>query len=153
MKSAMELLISKQHPEYTKDEVWQEAMRFCEDNALKIRLTLKRYRFEPVTEEFERKRSQTMALLCDAHDRDVQWMLRFITNFETAVLYLLGNKEVRDKLFWNLSKRLEYLISGEAYIITQKTELNVQLCEKVLDKVSGLMLSEELLERKRKEGK
>lgn len=149
MKSVMELLISKKHPEYTEDEVWREIMQFCDDNSLKIRLTLKRYRFESETAAFEEKRRQTMSLLCEAHDHDVQWMFRFITNFETAILYLLADEKTREKIFWNLSKRLECLISGEAYTIIKKIELNEKLCGRVLHKVTKLMTSEEVTTRKK----
>lgn len=149
METVMEILISQEHPEYTKDEIWQEIMRFCDDNSMKIRLVLKRYRFETATEAFEEKRQQMMSLLCSSHDDDVQWMVRFVTNTELAILYLLGEKNARDTLFWNITRLLEQLISGEAYTIVKKIELNEQLCEKVLDKVNGLLLSDEILTRKK----
>ena len=143
MKSVMELLFRKQNPEYTEEELWDEIMRFCDENSTEIDLALKQYQFMAVTEAFEEKRRETMSLLHAATDREMQWVFRFITNFETAILYLLGDEEIRTRIFWNLSRRLERLISGEAFTITEKMDLNEQLCEKVLQKVNNLMLSED----------
>ena len=145
INSVMKLMISKTHPEYTDDEIWQEIWEYCQKNEQKITLFLKQYQFRPHTEVFAEKREQMMALLRNASDRELQRMLRMITNFDLAILFLLADKEVEERLRNNLSRRLEILIGGEAYTIAKQVVPNEEQFNDILDKVLNILLSEEML--------
>lgn len=149
MNSIMELLVMKQHPDYTEDEAWTEIWDFCLKHKRKVELFLKRYEFPAGTNEFEKKRKQLMDLICDATDHEVQWVLRQLSNFETAILLLLADKCTGKKLLWNMTKRLECFISTEAYIITKKINSDAELFEKLMDKVMAVFFSQEFLQKRK----
>ena len=149
MNSVMELLVMKQHPDYTEDEAWAEIWDFCLKHKRKVELFLKRYEFPAGTNEFEKKRKQLMDLICNATDHEVQWVLRQLSNFETALLLLLADKCTEEKLLWNMTKRLERFISTEAYVITKKINSDAALFGKLMDKVMAVFFSQEFLQKRK----
>lgn len=150
MDSILELLVKKKHPEYTEEEVWEESWQFCEKNACKIRIFLKHYLFDSVTEPFDRLRKQTMSVIHNSDNLEMQRMLRDITNFETGLLFLLADEAARERLTRNLTKRLETIVGGEAYIAARKLSPGEKEFEAVLGKVMRVFFSEDMLEFKRK---
>lgn len=149
MESIMELLIKKSHPDYTHDDIWKEVWDFCNENELKIRLFLKWYHYESVSESFDKLRKQVMLLICDSSDREVQRMLRGISNFETGMLVLMADETAKEQLRNNLSRRLERYIDAEAYVIAKKLAPDEKMFEKILRRVMSIFFSEEMLQLKR----
>lgn len=147
MDSVMELLVKKQHPEYTKDEVWEEVWSFFENNSKKIELFLKRYEFPAGTEGFEKKRKRFMELLCSIPRYDFQWMLRYISNFEAGMLWLLSDEAVEEKLRSNISKRLESVIGAEAYVVVKKLNPDEKMFDLIMDKWLAIYHSKEMQAR------
>lgn len=149
MESIMELLVKKKHPEYTCDEIWEEIRRFCENNELKIKLFLKRFHYETISESFGMLRHQVMSLLCGSSDGEVQRVFREITNFEQGMLVLLANKTEKERVYNNMTNRLISFIDAEAYIIAHKLSLDETMFERVLRKVLTVFCSEEMVRYKR----
>ena len=69
MDSVLDMLIKKQHPEYTEDEVESTFITYCEENAKLITLYRRYYQFRSGTEQFEVKRNQIMSLIDMLEDK------------------------------------------------------------------------------------
>lgn len=149
MDSILKVLVKKKHPEYTEEEVWEETWKFCEGNLQKICSFLNRYSYASVTEPFDRLRKQTMSVIHNSDNYEMQRMLRDITTFETGMLFLLADEAAREQLTRNLTKRLEIIIGGEAYIAARKLSPGEKEFAAVLGKVMGVFFSEDMLEFKR----
>lgn len=151
MKSIMELLVGKVHPEYNEDEIWQEIWQYCEKNARKIELFIKWYQIPSKTEAFAEKREKILEMICNMPDRELQRMLRMIDNFDLAMLFLLADAPTEEHLRNNISRRLEFIIGGEAYTIVKKINPDEEQFDGVLDKIVKMYFSEEMLQFRREE--
>ena len=153
MDSLMEYLVKKEHPEFTNDEVWDGIAQCCKENEAQIRMFLKQYHFESVTEKFDAMRRQTMSLICDSSREELIMMLCYITNYDFAMLFLLTDEKAREKLINNISKRIELLIGGEACTIVKELSPNEELFEAALCKVLDVFASEEVQGVRRMQGR
>ena len=151
MNSVMELLVGKQYPDYTEDEVWTEIWNFCLKHEKKVDLFLERYELQAGTDDFEKKRKRLMELICTFSSHDIQWVFRHLSNFETGMLLLLADTNEKEILDCNMTRRLSRFIRTEAYVIVKKLNPDETMFGKVVDKVTGVFCSEEMRKRRKEE--
>lgn len=141
MDSFIELMVKKDHPEYTEDEVWEEVWRLCEESFEEAEQFLNQYVFSSESEPFEELRRQVMTLLMDSTGTKIHNMLCRTSNYEQGMLMLLGDKYERGRMEWRLSNRLKVLIIGEAYFIGSKLSPGEKEFEEVLKKVLDVFIA------------
>jgi len=137
-ESIMVMLTKNIYPGYSENEIWDCIEQYCMRNRRKFELYVHYYIYVPNTENFGMHISAIERLIGEASNRQIQLLLRELTNFETGMLILMCQRKLREKVFENLSRRLTMIIQGEAYVISKKIDLNDDMFEKIVSKIQGI---------------